>query len=56
MGQVMIRCPSTGKAVPTGLRFDAFSFENAQLSANTVTCPHCGKPHTWNKSDAWLDS
>jgi endogenous inhibitor of DNA gyrase (YacG/DUF329 family) len=51
----MIKCPITGKAVPTGFGADQQSFESSSYSQNTFgPCPACGKMHTWDKKDAWL--
>lgn len=56
MGMVMIKCPTTGKPVPTGIGMDKGSFEGSSLTDNTVaSCPHCGADHTWSKSDAYLE-
>lgn len=55
MGQVLIKCPKTGKPLPTGFAMDQVSFDSSTLTNNTVgPCPHCGENHTWSKSDAWL--
>ena len=56
MGKVMIKCPETGKAVPTGMAMDKASFDTAVLSNNTLgNCPACGKDHVWSKEDAFLE-
>jgi|SRR5205814_9859396 endogenous inhibitor of DNA gyrase (YacG/DUF329 family) len=52
--QVTIRCPRTGKNVPTGVAMDEESFKSATLKDNSVQCPHCGEMHTWQKKDAFL--
>ena len=55
MGMVMIKCPKTGKPVPTGFGMDKGSFESSTLTNNTVSpCPACGGKHTWSKKDGWL--
>jgi len=57
MGQVMIKCPTTGKSLSTGMAMDEQSFESAQLINNVVgACPHCGQNHTWSKPDAWVEN
>ena len=50
---LMIKCPTTGKAVSTGVAIDAKSFQNPtnQFINNTVGCPACGQRHIWSKSD-----
>lgn len=54
MASVMIKCPKTGKLVPTGISMDKKSFETAKLENNAVGCPACGGNHTWSKKDAVL--
>jgi len=54
MAKVMIKCPTTGKLVPTGVEMDQASFETAQLADNGIRCPACGESHVWNKEDAQL--
>lgn len=54
MGMVMIKCPKTGKPLPTGIAMDKKSFESSSMSNNSVGCPHCGESHVWNKRDAWV--
>lgn len=42
----MIICPSTGKAVRSGLVFgDLATFEATTLTNNTVRCTACGEQH-----------
>lgn len=54
MPMVMIKCPKTGKDVPTGIAMDRTSFESSDMSDNKLRCPHCGETHAWNKKDAWV--
>jgi endogenous inhibitor of DNA gyrase (YacG/DUF329 family) len=54
MGTVMIKCPTTGKAISTGMGADKASFESSNFSQNGVKCPACGKTHVWDKKDAWV--
>ena len=56
MATVMIRCPETGKALPTDLVMTKSQFETSTLENNTVNCPHCGQNHTWSKDDVWLEA
>lgn len=56
MPEVLIRCPQTGKDVPTGLILDAEVFQNADLHDKEAHCPHCGRQHHWGKDDAYLRS
>ena len=55
MPNIMIKCPVTGKAVPTDMAMDKKSFESVTLKNNTlVNCPVCGQNHTWSKEDSFL--
>lgn len=51
MAALMIRCPTTGKPVPTGMAADKESFKTMNYDNNSVQCPHCKQPHTWSKKD-----
>ncbi len=51
---VMIRCPVTGKEVPTGFGMDRASFESCQFIDNSFGCAACGQMHTWSKGDAFV--
>jgi len=55
MASVVIKCPNTGKQVPTGFNMDESSFKSNDLSLNTFTCSECGNKHTWNKDQASLE-
>jgi len=56
MPMLMIKCPSTGKHVPTGNFMDAAAFQDPTnvFFRDYVHCPHCGQTHIWDKADAWL--
>lgn len=56
MANVMIRCPKTGEAVPTGIGMDFESFKSVEMSDNQVRCTSCGEMHLWQKEDAFPDS
>lgn len=51
MAMLQIKCPKTGKPVDTGVDVAASAYKWVQMSENAVGCPHCGKVHTWGKSD-----
>lgn len=55
MASVMVKCPITGKEVPTGVDMDKFSFQTARMSGNSFRCRACGQMHTWDKDQAWLE-
>lgn len=51
MAELQINCPITAKPIGTGIDLDPNAFKGVRLSGNSVGCPHCGKMHTWAKSD-----
>ncbi len=52
MGIVMITCPSTGRAVSTGIEMSGV--EQLPTVIATMVCSACGRVHEWTKDDAWL--
>jgi len=54
MGLIMIRCPRTGRAVPTGIETDARSFAALPDKPVKSKCPVCGSVHVWRTREAWL--
>ncbi len=54
MAKILIKCPSTGDSVPTGVTMDSRSFLSSDLGHNSVQCASCQKFHTWSKADAFL--
>ena len=54
MPEILIRCPVTGKDVPTGIALSADAFQQAEINTYPVACPHCGQKHPWSKPDAFL--
>lgn len=55
MATIMIKCPKTGRDIPTGFSMDAENFATAVMSGNAIQCPVCHQMHTWDKKDAWLE-
>jgi hypothetical protein len=51
---VMIRCPGTGKAMPTGYAMDRPTFDSNEVFDIQTKCIHCGRVHRWTKRDAWV--
>ena len=47
MPDIVIRCPVTGDAVPTGLNTDTIVFSTLPNVEMPLRCPHCG-----HRSDA----
>ena len=57
MADVMILCPETGRAVPTGIGMSFDSFRSVTMRDNVLgSCPACGRDHTWQGEDAFPDS
>lgn len=54
--KIMIRCPITGKSVPTGLTTETIVFDSIAGDLKiTMSCPACRKVHEWRPKDAWID-
>jgi hypothetical protein len=54
MGMVMVRCPQTGRAIPTGIKIDRESFRRRPVFYSRTHCPTCQIDHTWFAQDAWV--
>ena len=54
MAMVMIKCPSSGRAVPTGIELEEQTFIQLPNVGSGMRCPACGGHHIWQKGDAWL--
>jgi hypothetical protein len=52
MGILMISCPSTGRAVSTGIEMHRVDQLPSVIA--TIECSACGCVHEWTKADAWL--
>ena len=55
MPVILIKCPVTQEPLSTNMSMESESFELADLSGKSTSCPHCGGIHTWDKKDAWLE-
>ncbi|HXB81594.1 MAG TPA: hypothetical protein VNX23_29970 [Bradyrhizobium sp.] len=55
MGMVMIKCPQTGRAIPTGIKADRESFQRSPVFFGHTHCPICRANHGWFARDAWVD-
>ena len=53
MALVMIKCPTTGKPIATGLATESLDAE--PLRDEVVSCPECGEDHVWQREDAYLE-
>jgi len=56
MGAIMIRCPQTGREIPTGFEMDTIKFQRAPVFFSRVQCPVCSREHEWFAKDAWVDN
>lgn len=54
MYKVVVECPSTNKAVYTGLTMQEADFPALLNVPRQVQCPYCGGSHVWFKHDAVL--
>ena len=54
MGMVMVRCPQTGRAIPTGIKIDRESFGRRPVFYSRTHCPTCQTDHSWFAQDAWV--
>jgi len=54
MCTVMVKCPSTGNPIPTGIETDRATFDKLPNVLSHSRCPHCGLEHPWWTHDAWL--
>jgi hypothetical protein len=57
MGMVVMRCPRTGREVPTGMEFEREEFQNLKPMIHRMRCPACGSEHVWSRGTAqWRSS
>ncbi len=54
MSSVMIRCPTTGRAVSTAIEMEPIVFNRLPNLPGRMTCPACGLEHGWALRSAWL--
>jgi hypothetical protein len=55
MGAVMINCPATGRAIPTGIATERSQFACTPVFFADTYCPYCESDHRWFARDAWVD-
>jgi len=53
-GVVMVRCPTTGRELSTGVEMDAATFERLPDIRLRIKCPVCSLDHNWSTREAWL--
>jgi hypothetical protein len=54
MGTVMIKCPETGREIPTGYEADPMRFRSSPVFFARSYCPICRAEHEWFAQDAWV--
>ena len=54
MAELMIKCPSTGKYLSTGVQMDRASLKSSHFEGNQTRCPHCDEAHVWGSKDCYL--
>ena len=54
MGIVMIRCPETRRAIPTGIQADRETFHATPVFFSCTLCPLCRATHEWFAKHAWV--
>jgi hypothetical protein len=54
MGAVMIKCPDTGRDIPTGMIADRRKFSATPVFFGRVLCPVCRSEHEWFAREAWV--
>jgi hypothetical protein len=54
MGIVMIKCPDTGREIPTGMIADRDRFNSMPVFFARVYCPVCRTEHEWFAKEAWV--
>jgi hypothetical protein len=55
MGMVMVKCPETGLAIPTGIKTDRENFRRSPEFFARTRCVICHADHAWFAREAWVD-
>ena len=55
MGTVMIRCPTTGRKISTGIEADRVKFAYSPVFFADAYCPACDALHRWFAREAWVE-
>jgi hypothetical protein len=51
---IMVKCPQTGHAIPTGIEADRESFGRSTVFFSRTPCPICRIDHAWFAREAWV--
>jgi hypothetical protein len=54
VGIIMIKCPQTGRAIPTGIKADRESFQCSAVFFARTHCSICQTNHDWFAKEAWV--
>jgi hypothetical protein len=54
MGVVMIKCPGTGRTIPTGMEADRERFRRSPVFFARTFCSICKTSHEWFAREAWV--
>ena len=54
MGIIMIKCPQTGRAIPTGIKADRESFRRSAVFFARTHCSICQTNHDWFAKEGWV--
>ena len=54
MATVMVRCPTTGRAVSTEIETELSIFQKLPEVPSRLQCPLCGQEHVWTAREVWL--
>jgi hypothetical protein len=54
VGIIMIKCPQTGRAIPTGIKADRESFRCSAVFFARTHCPICQTNHDWFAKEGWV--
>ena len=54
VGIVMIKCPKTGREIPTGIKADRERFRCSAVFFARAYCSICQANHEWYAKDAWV--
>lgn len=55
MGMIMVKCPQTDRAIPTGIASDRETFLRSAVFFGNTHCPVCRANHNWFARDAWVE-
>ena len=51
--KLMVRCPKTGVAIPTGIVMAPETYASSGMQNNSTLCPACGQRHEWSKENTF---